>query len=177
MNYASLGRISTIRETSYDSEHDEYMTDSEVKVTDFDRVKTDYMNKLGLTEENAHSVDALAKGIEGSLFYLVEFKNGNCKNEAQGINLKIRDTLLILCDICGKKISDTRESIIFVLVYNSSRTDFTSQDRYAIAMANKSGQECPKFGLDKISGTFVKKVLMLDAEEFCRKIIPVVTDI
>ncbi|MBQ7594888.1 MAG: hypothetical protein IJU48_11145 [Synergistaceae bacterium] len=79
------------------------MTDSQLLVTNFDDVKTDYMNILGLSEEKAHSVDAIARGKD-NLFYMIEFKNGNCKTEAAKINLKIRDSLLILCDMRSKTL-------------------------------------------------------------------------
>lgn len=48
-------------------------------VVSFDAVKTQYTNALGLSEENAKSVDALMTTPD--CLVLVEFKNGKMKTE------------------------------------------------------------------------------------------------
>ena len=83
------------------------MTESGVVVINFDQVKIDYMHKHKHSAKDAKSIDALAKVIDGNL-YMIEFKNGDCKKEATDIRLKIKDSLLILCDLC-KKGSQTLE--------------------------------------------------------------------
>ena len=175
MNYQLLSQnITTLKAASRDSAHDEYMTESELHVVNFDRVKTRYLNELRCSEEMASSVDALAKGEDGTL-YMIEFKNGDCKPEGDKIRLKIKDSLLILCDICHKRLDDARKNVVFVLVVNPSRTNLTFQDRMAIAMANKSGKTSVFCGLDKIAGVFVRKVLIFDKENFSGKLIPNLT--
>ncbi len=169
------GPRTSLRETSYDSAHDEFMTDSSIAVINFDHVKTCYMNKYNHSEEDAKSVDALARGIDDML-YMIEFKNGKCKAEAADIRLKIKDSLLILCDICKRRLNDAREEIIFVLVINSSRAELTQNDICSIIYGNKSSASsfC---GLDKIAGVFVKKVLIYDRDELKIKLLPKLKDI
>lgn len=67
----------------------QYMTSSETKVVNFDLVKRHYVNKLGLSEEAATSVDAIVLLEDGILF--VEFKNGKVNN--RNIKDKARDNL------------------------------------------------------------------------------------
>lgn len=121
------GSRTSLKETSYDSEHREYMTEAGVAVVNFDQVKADYMKKHKHSVKDAKSVDALARGIDGNL-YMIEFKNGDCKKEAPDIKLKIKDSLLILCDLCKKRLHDARKEIIFVLVINSSRANLTPME-------------------------------------------------
>lgn len=170
------GLRTSLKETSYDSEHREYMTESSVAVVNFDQVKADYMKKHKHSVKDAKSVDALARGIDGNL-YMIEFKNGDCKKEAADIRLKIKDSLLILCDLCDKRLHDARKEIIFVLVINSSRTDLTPMDWRGIIEANKSGDTSAFCGLDKIAGVFVKTVFIFDIDDLGKKLLPRLTDI
>ena len=52
-------QISNLKSISYDSSRNEYMTNSSCEVYNFDAVKTQYANSLGLTEEVASSCDGL----------------------------------------------------------------------------------------------------------------------
>lgn len=62
-----------------DKNNIQYMTESAMDVVSFDAVKTQYTNALGLSEENAKSVDALMTTPD--CLVLVEFKNGKMKTE------------------------------------------------------------------------------------------------
>lgn len=152
------------------------MTDSKLIVVDFDKTKTSYLNNLQHSEEDAKSVDALAKGKDGIL-YMIEFKNGNCRKEAEDIRSKVKDSVIILCDICNKKLEDARNEIVFVLVVNWDHAKLTSSDRIAITKANKSNKTSALLGLDKVAGLFVKKALIFDKGEFDRKLIPKLANI
>lgn len=170
------GHRVSLHKTSYDSANNEYMTNSELIVIDFDKTKTSYLNNLHHSEEDAKSVDALAKGKDG-LVYMIEFKNGNCRNEAEDIRLKVKDSVIILCDICDKKLKDARNEIVFVLVVNSGHSKLTPSDRIAIIKANKSNTTSTFLGLDRVAGLFVKKALILDRGELDRKLIPKLANI
>ena len=89
----------------------------------------------------------------------------------KNIRMKVKDSLLIWCDICHKRLDDARKNIIFVLVVNSSRTNLTAQDRVALARANQSGKASTFCGLDKIAGVFVNRVLIFDKNNFDSKIV------
>lgn len=161
----------TLKECSYDKAHDEHMCTSELRVIDFDGVKSSYLNRQGFSEEKARSVDVLASG-NNQLTYLIEFKNGNIKNERHGVQLKIRDSLLMLCDICKCRISDTRENAVFVLVYNEERTDLNWETKRALGLATLKGTAVPYLELDKIEGFLVKKAYMLTQKQFEEKMLP-----
>ncbi|WP_107839677.1 hypothetical protein [Metasolibacillus meyeri] len=103
-----------------------YMTNSEVLAVDFDQVKTQYTNELGLSEEVASSCDAITYHANHITF--VEFKNGNMKNAKANVKSKIKDSLLIFCDITNTKIIDTREKVDFILVYNQEKNPASNQE-------------------------------------------------
>lgn len=63
----------TLKETSKDSTNKTYMTNSKIKVINFDKVKKDYSKQLGL-QEQPKSNDALFYA-NGKLTF-IEFKNG-----------------------------------------------------------------------------------------------------
>lgn len=161
----------TIRATSYDSAKNEYMTESEISVINFDEAKTCYMRRF-TPPEDMKSVDAVACGENGEI-YMIEFKNGNCSGD--DIRMKIKDSVLILCDLCGKRLEDARNEIVFVLVINSESLKW--YDRVAIAKANQSGTASKFCGLNKSAGFLVKKVLIFDKNELDIKLLPKLTDI
>ncbi len=177
MNYSLLtDNITTLKAASEDSTNREYMTESKLLVVNFDRVKRSYLNDLGYSEETAASVDALAKSRDGNI-YMIEFKNGDCKAQARDIRMKIKDSLLIWCDICRKRLDDARKEIVFVLVMNPSNTKLTILDKIAIARSHQAGRkkpfcDVPFCGFDKIEGVFVKNVQVFDAENFSRILLP-----
>ena len=99
--------ISTLKECSKDHSDPgciKFMTESQLEAINFDTVKTKYANDLVLSEECAASVDALLETDENIAF--VEFKNGKVNN--RNIKDKIRDSLLLFCDLTKQTISDTR---------------------------------------------------------------------
>ena len=175
MVYMDYHEIKTHRglldECSYDSEHDEKMCASDLQVINFDNVKTAYLNDRGFSEEKAKSVDVIACGEENTV-YLVEFKNGNIKHEKENIPIKIRDSVLIICDICKCSITDTRKDIVFVLVYNEERSNLSWETKRMIGMSVLSGKPIHYLGLDKAEGFIVKRALMLTAKQFEERILP-----
>lgn len=158
----------TLKKCSYDKSRNEYMSESGNHVFNFDKIKMKYLNRLHMSEENAKSVDAFVEG-KNERFYLIEFKNGNCKNEKTNIHLKFRDSLLILCDICHCRISDTRQNMIIVLVINEELANLTVLDRRAIGLSQKSGKTCPFLNLDKMKGIYFENVLVYEKKEFDAK--------
>ena len=53
--------VTTLKQTSYDSKNQFYMTEREYNVVNFDGVKTQYLNAIGYSEEKLASVDALVE--------------------------------------------------------------------------------------------------------------------
>ena len=76
-----------------------------------------------LSEECAASVDALLETDENIAF--VEFKNGKVNN--RNIKDKIRDSLLLFCDLTKQTISDTRKNLDFIVVYNEEKNPLPNQ--------------------------------------------------
>ena len=126
--------ISTLKKTSLDDENTvkQYMTDAEVSVVHFDRVKKAYVRSLEPKPKFLPcSSDALYIGREGSVSF-IEFKNGKI-NDKQKYNVyqKIYESLLIFCDITGESISFCRENTII------SRFSRSIQSiRYCILLIN-----------------------------------------
>lgn len=112
--------MSTLRETSKD-DHDnmaqDFMTDSEKIVVDFDLVKEKYIEHLGLSDI-PKSNDALLDAGNGDLIF-IEFKNGYIDSKKQfDIRKKIYDSTLIFTDIVSAGISSMRQYMEYILVYN-----------------------------------------------------------
>ena len=159
--------IISLKEASYDDKNNCYMTSSNIEVIDFDKVKREYLNNLGLSEECAKSVDAIIdyNGIidyKGNVI-LIEFKNGKMKNEKKAVKEKIKDSLLIFGDIIGKTISSIRNDTKFILVYNESKN---SKIEISKSVFNRAGEEIIRFDLEKFKGLYFQEIHTYTEEEF-----------
>ncbi len=146
--------INTLKELSKDDSDPSnpiYMTESKVLAVNFDDVKTKYVNSLGLTEEFATSFDALLSGKANNLVF-IEFKNGDMKNQKRNVKDKIRDGLLIFCDIVGENITYSRKNVDFLLVYNGNKNP----------LPNQLTRERPQ---ESISRTIIQKLIMSKANK------------
>lgn len=151
-----------------------YMTESDIMAVDFDKVKRKYTNQLGLSEESAASADALLPSDHGAVF--VEFKNGKVNN--RNVKDKIRDSILILCDILNKTISYTREHIDFIVVYNQQKNplpnqmkkqkiqESVSREEIGKFFSQKANQEFILFDLEKYKGMYFRDVHTYSKQEF-----------
>lgn len=121
-NYPQFNHISTLKETSLDK-HDNgtasYMTESSMSVINFDAVKDEYIKSLKLTDV-PKSNDALYDAGNGKIVF-IEFKNGYMNKAKQyAVRKKIYDSTLIFTDILSIGISDMRECVDYILVYNKT---------------------------------------------------------
>ena len=172
-------QITVLKELSKDNSVKElpcYMTEIKAAAVDFDKVKTKYVNELGLSEEAATSVDALINIMEH--LTMIEFKNGNMKGEKRKVKDKIRDSLMIFCDITGKNISETRQSMDFILVYNLEKNPLPNQLTKGIVQESKSrtaigkhflqkgGQEYILFDLERFKKLYFREVHTYSQKEF-----------
>lgn len=144
---------STLKETSKDDSNTECMTESDIEVINFDKVKEDYVKNL--SAKGAASLDALV--IYEDRIELIEFKNGclvkrEKENKLEYIGKKIRDSLLLLCDILNKNISYTRNHVDFILIYNESKKPITSKEKIASRVTQKGGGEFTRFGFGRLKG-------------------------
>lgn len=185
-----------LKNTSYDHKNDIYMTDSEIQVFDFDKVKDSYIkNNLNNVNPNPKSNDALYVTNEGKWIF-IEFKNGEIDNLVNfEINKKIYDSIAILFDLMVDKnevdfkssISFSRRNIDYMLVYNVDKYDEkkqTSLTKQGISRQNSrlqnsksrdllkksvmklSKQNFILFGLDQFKGYFFENVFTYSIDEF-----------
>ena len=170
--------MTTFKETSYDKDGKEprYMTNSEIQVINFDKVKNWYIKDMFLSSTPC-SNDALYIGKDNKIFF-VEFKNGALeKNKKMIFNVynKIYDSLLIFNDIVHQNISFCRENLYFILVYNESKNSYeeceTKQEDSPKAMIsklihNKAKKKFVRFGLDNFEKIYFKEVFTYTESEF-----------
>ena len=170
--------ILNLKELSKDDSTGEYMIESKREAIAFDAVKTDYANSLGLSEQVAESLDALISTDNAKVF--IEFKNGDMKNEKRSVKTKIRDSLLIYCDIVNQSISDTRSECDFILVYNEAKNPVRDHGVVSIPESarvtiskyfiEKSGDEFIRFDLERFKKLYFREVHTYSIEEFNRYI-------
>ena len=173
--------INTLKETSLDGESSiaEYMTESQIEVVDFDKVKEEYAGNLHLSIRPT-SNDALHIAA-GSNDTFIEFKNGSLWQEKKRaeVRSKIYNSVLMLTDIIGENISYTRKHLNYILVYNETKNPDEEninektevQDSQAREEISKSIFKLAKdrkigFGLDKFKGYCFKEVATYTKEEF-----------
>lgn len=190
---------SSLEETSYDQDHGEYMTHSQMQVCAFDKVKEWYVSeKVPKANPNPKSNDALYFGNEECFF--IEFKNGKISNEVNyEINKKIYDSLFLLFDLKyrdkkGKmvdSISYTRDLMTYILVYNeenylkfgSTRQGIEGEkrqrgvsrsyyrDELYKKMRGLAKEEFILFGLDQFKNYLFRNVYTYTEKEFEQKFV------
>ncbi len=166
--------LSSFRETSKDTDSGsvKYMTQSEIEVIHFDKVKDDYIKGMKLSVTPC-SNDALYVHRDGKL-YFVEFKNGVMKKDkVYNVYQKIYDSLLILNDIIGENISFCREHLNFILVYNEKKNPCETEAyedsvkaRIGKYFAGKAGRPYVRFDLGRFQKIYFKEVFTYTESEF-----------
>lgn len=158
-----MEHMSTLRDTSRDESkvssggEMQYLTDSEVLVVNFDDVKTAYTKNLGLSNSFACSVDALVL-LDGRLAF-IEFKNG--KHFQKELRFKVKDSLLLFCDITKKFLDFTRKNIDLYVVYREKKGELNEEEK------EDNARQCwlqDSEARDKIWGNFA----ILSNEEIIR---------
>ena len=174
--------ISTLKDTSMDK-HDignpAYMTGRDDPAVDFDLVKEKYIEDLGLSDV-PKSNDALLDMGKGKLAF-IEFKNGYIDSKKQlDIRKKIYDSTLIFTDIVSAGISQMRQCVEYVLVYNENANgqnpataekkravqNSASFDDFARRMGGLAGEEYVCFGLKMFEKYCFAKVHTYTEREF-----------
>lgn len=167
--------LSTFKETSYDKDGKipRYMTDSEIQVVNFDKVKGNYIKGMNLSNTPC-SNDALYLG-EDKKFYFVEFKNGVMINPVvYNLHYKIYDSLLMFNDIVNENISFCRQNMYYVLVYNEERNssvkgkkqEDSSKAVISKLIHKKADKKFVRFGLERFEKMYFKEVFTYTESEF-----------
>ena len=165
----------TFREMSYDGTDNVSMIDCNQIGYNFDKVKTHYANSLGLTEEVAKSIDTLYYSRKINKYIFVEFKNGLMKNAKADVIRKLKDSLLIFCDIFNANISFTRKNALFILVYNEEKNkkknnttngDEYGKDEMKDYIYGLAKEHEIRFGLERYRGLYFCDVFTYGKAEF-----------
>lgn len=108
--------LCTLKKASKDNNRNEYMTESKIKVVDFDKIPKEYCKRMKI-QNLPCSNDALYISKD-NVWYFIEFKNGSV--DAAEIYRKFYDSILILVEMgVIPDLQFAREHIVFILVYNS----------------------------------------------------------
>ena len=174
--------LSTLKETSLDDRDGKqaYMTQSLRSSVNFDSVKEAYVKNLGLSEI-PKSNDALFDDGHGMLVF-VEFKNGFIDWPKQfALRKKIYDSVLIFTDITNRRISDMRNTVNYILVYNEEVNEknpdvikerkthiqpSASFNNFAKGVSNLAKEEYVCFGMKQFENYCFKKVHTYTEKEF-----------
>ncbi|MDR2582813.1 MAG: hypothetical protein LBC75_04960 [Fibromonadaceae bacterium] len=164
---------STFEKTSLDREKSEYMTSCQKEVVYFDQFKVDFMKTLLITDEKGFckSCDAIYMTTSQKEFFMIEFKNGDFKNN--DIKIKILESLLLL----SRKFPKTNfmeGNMYFILVYNEDvrkqeqpkNTDVKNVSKHLFSSAKE--REI-RFGLNRFKKLYFKDVFTYSKTEFVSK--------
>lgn len=160
---------STLRETSHNSACNSNLTESHAEVYDFDEVKNRY---FGVVQESAapgKSADALlvVQDDNQDINVFIEFKD--CKVERNEIRIKIADSLLVFNDLTGSQLHDRKTDSDFILVYSAKKNPPTASGNKKYIenkILGKANKKMILFGLDKYDGSYFRKLMTYDEEEF-----------
>lgn len=168
--------ISSLKETSKDKQKKSisYMTDSDYEVVNFDGVKNDYIRGLCISETPC-SNDAVCVLEDKDTIVFIEFKNGGSIKKYE-LWKKIYDSVLIFNDLSHSLISETREKLEYILVYNEDKiqdnngqqNNHNSKNRDEIGkqLGKLSNEEYIKFDLKQFVNYLFKSVHTYTKEEF-----------
>lgn len=175
--------MSTLQETSIDKRTKSkitYMTHSSRSAVNFDGVKEKYIESLGV-HEVPKSNDALFINSNNELVF-VEFKNGFMDRPKQfAVRKKIYDSIIILTDILDTGISNLRNNMEYILVYNekvnADEEDVLKKkksyiqnseafDSFAKSIGKLAEEEYICFGIKRFEKFCFKKVHTYTEKEF-----------
>lgn len=168
----------TLKETSYDNDNNEYMTESTLEVVDFDKLKNHFQSNLDRKDERTFcSNDALFENHDGEIF-MIEFKNGRIQRDVQ-FNLfwENFDSVLIHMHYDRRDIQTIKEKLNYILVYNEvknqnvdgtndSISQSTSRNKIGATLASKANTHFILFGLNYFKGYIFREVFTLTKKQF-----------
>ena len=182
---------STLKQTSKDDNNEEYMTESTIRVINFDSVGGDKYSKNNRLNIQLKTNDVLFLH-NNKKYTFIEFKNGKLLDKTnkidikklKDIELKILNSLFVLGDIEEKSLSSLKEITDYVLVYNeekntpNERNSISEIGNYFINQGDISSEKIKTekeeiicFGLEKFKGYCFKNVHTYSKEEFEEKFV------
>lgn len=168
--------ISTLKRTSKDDTNSIYMSESSIRVVNFDKIPPIYAKGKGWTSI-PKSNDALY--INNEKWYFIEFKNGNINKS--DLYRKIYDSLIMLIElgiIAG--LNDSRDKINYILVYNSAKYPVAqkseSRDKNYAYIYERAGQEERLFDIEDFEGYLFQETHTYTKEMFQEKFVAVMEE-
>ena len=183
---------STLKQTSKDDNNEEYMTESQIKVINFDSVGGDKYTRNNNLSIQLKTNDVLFLHNDRR-YTFIEFKNGKLLDKSnridikklKDIELKILNSLFVLGDIEEKSLNTLKEITNYILVYNEEKNSpneknsiseignyFVNQGSNLSIVENSfEKDEIICFGLEKFKGYCFKNVHTYSKEEFEEKFV------
>ena len=168
----------TLKETYFDRQNNEYMTQSTLEVINFDKLKEEFFQKIdNVTERMFCSNDALFL-CNNNEIYMIEFKNGKIdQSTIYNLFWKNFDSILIYMHYDIRDIEKIKNSLNYILVYNKEKnpnlpgTDQSisrsnSRNQFGKSLAQKAKKEFIQFGLGYFKDYIFKDVYTLDESQF-----------
>lgn len=168
-----LESMDTLKNTSAVDAHKEYLSNSNLNVINFDKVKDSYCSILKYySKAKLHSNDALYIDKSKSKFIFIEFKNGKLEGKGlKDVQLKISESLLMFNDIINENLSFDRENVNYILVYNKEKNlvfeaqRTSSLSKFNNLLAKNAGKRFCINGFDRYF-YFFHDVKTINQEEF-----------
>ena len=183
---------STLKQTSKDDNNEEYMTESQIKVINFDSVGGDKYTRNNNLSIQLKTNDVLFLHNDRR-YTFIEFKNGKLLDKSnridikklKDIELKILNSMFVLGDIEGKSLNTLKEITNYILVYNEEKNSpneknsiseignyFVNQgSSLSVGKNTLDKDEIICFGLEKFKGYCFKNVHTYSKEEFEEKFV------
>ena len=183
---------STLKQTSKDDNNEEYMTESQIKVINFDSVGGDKYTRNNNLSIQLKTNDVLFLHRDRR-YTFIEFKNGKLLDKSnridikklKDIELKILNSMFVLGDIEEKSLNTLKEITNYILVYNEEKNSpneknsiseignyFINQGSSLSVGENTFGKdEIICFGLEKFKNYCFKNVHTYSKEEFEEKFV------
>ena len=162
--------VAGMKGRSYDESRKQYMTESQLKVINFDRFSKYYCKTTGVAKEPTTN-DALYKTATGKWVF-IEFKNGTIKKDE--IYRKIYDSLIMMIETgMIPDFAYARTQMSYILVYNKEiilqekrEKEQTSKDRMHRHMEEKADEIFCLFGLEKLREYLFEDTQTYTKEQF-----------
>ena len=170
------GCTCTLREASWDSTNQRFLSDSNNVVINFDKVKERYCKNLTNRTESMASVDAIF--VSNGRIYFVEFKSNVSKHEKIRIKRKVSDSILLFLDVVEDRLSRFRNQAEFILVYGNNTDkivvskevdyapDYPGFDQFQSAMGDLAKKPIIKYDMQPLQGVHFATVHTLNETEF-----------
>lgn len=148
----------TLQSTS--RSNNEYMTQSQLIVYNFDKVKDKFAKKLYIKPPK--SADALIV-TQNSKQLLIEFKNGKIESEEKiEVCGKIFDSIFIIISITEENILEFKNKSKFILVYNGK----LNGDIDFMTKLNEDGRQNKQFDLSGYENKYFEKIRLYNENDF-----------